>query len=331
LNALYDRNNHLEQHRQALRVATASFKPPVRLLALNWALDKEPLAAVHRVCADRIQQRGTNHQTLRPDNAKAHEDVLWTFLNKAEPLALSEVDEVVDMELTDGLDGAVARAVDACVRELGLPPPAPATVLAALERARGYEPQAKRPDSPAGKKTATPRYFALLPEVALESLLTPVLADVPFWSALQGARRVVQRPHVTLVHQNSVKDKDAAEAGSLEFWERCRALHAMGGRPPLFRFRLGHVVWNERIMAITVDGVELAEEGDVGQAGAEFVAQLPDEAKRRLHITVGTQDVNVSAVEAKAMVEAWRETPSSAQSIPLADIVTTGRVKGLQM
>ncbi|KAJ6562573.1 RNA ligase-domain-containing protein [Mycena capillaripes] len=328
-----DKNNHLQQHRQALRTAIASSRPPVRLLALNWAIDKQPLAAVHHVCAERIQQRGDKHQTLRPDKAKAHEDVLWTFLTKAEPLAPSEVDEVVDMELADGLEEAVARAVDACVRVLGVPPPAPATVQAALDRVRGYAPRAV---SGSWKKTTAqvaPRYFALLPEIALEPLLAPVLADVPFWTALQGAGRVAQRPHVTLVHQNVLKegnDANAEAAGAQEFWTRCKALHDMSGRPPLFRFRLGHVAWNERIMAVTVDGVELAEEGDVGQAGAEFVAQLPEETRRRLHITVGTRDANVPPVEAKKMVETWREAPTSAQSIPLEGVVARGRVKGLQ-
>ncbi|KAF7325358.1 tRNA ligase [Mycena venus] len=333
-----DKNNHLQQHRQALREATASFTPRVRLLALNWALDAQPLAGVHRLCADRIQQRGANHQTLRPDSAKAYEDVLWTFLTKAEPLAPSEVDEVAEMELVDGLDEAVGRAVDACVRVLGLPPPTPATVETALARARGYEPKAKRPDPPPGKnaKVKEPRYFALLPEVALESLLAPVLADVPFWTALQGAGRVAKRPHVTLVHENALKasDRDAdapAIAEAQEFWARCKGLDEMStGRPPLFRFRLGHVVWNERIMAVTVDGVELAEEADAGQAGAAFVTQLPEEVRQRLHITVGTRDANVAAVEAKAMVETWRQAPTSAQSIPLGGTVTTGRVKGLQ-
>ncbi|KAF7360654.1 tRNA ligase [Mycena venus] len=315
-----DKNNHLQQHRQALREATASFTPRVRLLALNWALDAQPLAGVHRLCADRIQQRGANHQTLRPDSAKAYEDVLWTFLTKAEPLAPSEVDEVAEMELVDGLDEAVGRAVDACVRVLGLPPPTPATVETALARARGYEPKAKRPDPPPGKnaKVKEPRYFALLPEVALE------------WG------RVAKRPHVTLVHENALKasDRDAdapAIAEAQEFWARCKGLDEMStGRPPLFRFRLGHVVWNERIMAVTVDGVELAEEADAGQAGAAFVTQLPEEVRQRLHITVGTRDANVAAVEAKAMVETWRQAPTSAQSIPLGGTVTTGRVKGLQ-
>ncbi|KAJ6514178.1 RNA ligase [Mycena vitilis] len=334
-----DKNNHLQQHREALRTVTASFEPPVRLLALNWSIDNQPVAIAHRICSNRIYQRGEKHQTLRPDRAKAHEDVLWTFLTKAEPLAPSEVDHVVEMELTDGLEESVKRAVDACVRVLGLPTPHPRTIVSAVQHARNYAPAAKtiRPDPPAGKKkeAPAPRFFALLPEVEFATLLAPVLANVPFWTALQAAARIVKRPHVTLVHKNALKEENReAAAAANELWARCKALNEMG-TPPMFRFRLGHVVWNERIMAVTVEEVELAEEGlaegegDMGHAGTQFVARLPEEAKKRLHVTVGTRDGNVPPVEAKGMVTAWREDPTSAQSIPLHDMVARGWVKGL--
>ena len=72
--------------------------PRVRLLALNWALDKPP-ARIHRICGDRVMDRGDNHQTLRADNvAKTHEGVIWKFINSTEELAEDEVDEVEDEE-----------------------------------------------------------------------------------------------------------------------------------------------------------------------------------------------------------------------------------------
>ncbi|KAJ7133354.1 RNA ligase [Mycena epipterygia] len=327
-----DKNNHLKQHRLALRTATQASQPPVRLLALNWAVDSTPAATVHRVCGDRVLQRGANHQTLRPDAQKAHEGIIWNFIFTSEPLAPAEVDDVVDMALEDGLEAAVQRAVDGCVRMLGLTPPTPEAVAAALERVRGYKPAVKKPDAPPGKKgAAVPRYFGLLPEVELPGLLEPVLVDVPLWDALKSAGRVALRPHVTLVHQKSIQGEESArDPETVAFWERCMALHSMGTRPPVFRFKLGHVVWNERIMAVTVDEVELAEEGDGGQAGAEFVAKLPKEARARLHITVGTQSPNVPPVEAKALIEAWRQSAAAAKSVPLGSVVVVGRVKGLQ-
>ncbi|KAJ7434866.1 RNA ligase-domain-containing protein [Mycena latifolia] len=330
-----DKNNHLTQHRTALRTATAALRPPVRLLALHWPLDEQPRATVHRICADRVQQRGENHQTLRADAQRTHEDVLWQFLGAAQPLAPDEVDAVVEMDLEEGLEAAVRRAVDACVRILKLEAPSPERVEEALERVRGYAPRVKKPDASAGKAKANPapRYFALLPEVALEGLLEPVLAAVPFWGALKAAGRVAARPHVTLVHKNALGGEaaDAEAAAARELWARCEALDE-GTRPPLFRFALGHVVWNERVMTVTVDALEVAEEGGAGGAGAEFVGTLPEEARGRLHITVGTRDANVPPVEGKTLVQAWRQTGDigEVQSIALGGVLATGRVKGLQ-
>ncbi|KAJ6470406.1 hypothetical protein C8R45DRAFT_937323 [Mycena sanguinolenta] len=87
---------------------------------------------------------------------------------------------------------------------------------------------------------------------------------------------------------------------------------------------LGHVVWNKRVMAVTMDEVKLAEEKvDVsGQARADFIAQLPKEAKRQLHITVGT-------VGEAQPAEAWRREWSMMQSIPVGGIVTMARMKRL--
>ncbi|KAH9044233.1 hypothetical protein EDB84DRAFT_1436037 [Lactarius hengduanensis] len=53
-------------HRQDLRNAVKGMHPPVHLLALNWSLD-QPHAEIHRICADHIMTRGTNHQTLHGD------------------------------------------------------------------------------------------------------------------------------------------------------------------------------------------------------------------------------------------------------------------------
>ena len=59
----YDRCNQLKEHRQSLQVAAKRhFSYPVRLLALNWSLDQPP-ATIHRICGDRVLQRGDNHQS----------------------------------------------------------------------------------------------------------------------------------------------------------------------------------------------------------------------------------------------------------------------------
>ncbi|KAJ7769961.1 RNA ligase-domain-containing protein [Mycena metata] len=343
-----DKNNHLTQHRAELRAATASASPPVKLLALNWAVDTLPAALVHRICADRVQQRGTNHQTLlapSDDAAKKYEDVLWMFLQRAQPLAADEVDAVVEMEVGEDMEAAVRRAVAACVRMLGVPEPKEERVQEAIDKVRGYkvEPVPGAGAKKVKEKDVGPRYFALLPEISLEPLLAPVLAKIPppqdsLWETLQEGKRVTLRPHVTLVHMNAVTAADGTvHKGNEEFWARCQALHSCLGRPPQFRFRLGHVVWDERVMAVTVEGVELAEEGSEGQAGAEFVSQVPEEVRRSLHITVGTRDGQVPPVEAKEMVRRWRAAgepvgkSGGVQSVKLEGVVATGRLKGLMV
>ena len=131
-------------HRQELRNCVKRTRPPVRLLAFNWSVsdDQQSHTETHRICAERIMERGTNHQTLRGDEqGKAHERVLWQFLRTAEPLGDGEADAVVEMDVREDLEQALERAVDGVVRVLGLPRPDAERVAAALSNARGYCPQ----------------------------------------------------------------------------------------------------------------------------------------------------------------------------------------------
>ncbi|KAF8958845.1 RNA ligase-domain-containing protein [Flammula alnicola] len=329
-----DKNNHLKQHRKALRDATADMSPPVRLLALNWALDKPP-ATVHRICGDRVQERGDNHQTLRadPSSSKSHEEVIWMFINTTEELTPSEVDNIVEMDIEEGLEAAVRRAVKGCVEVLGLEQPSEEKIAEALEVVQGYAPAVKKPDEPKdSKKKAekTPRYFGLLPEVDLVALLDERLSqdDVDndmrdFWAMLKAEERVIKMPHVTIVHKNAMDTERA-------LWDRCAALHAMP-IPPVFKGKLGSVVFNRRVMAVTVEDFALETPGDAqAQQGQEFVSKLPHEIRERLHITVGTR-ANIQPVEAKAMVETWRaEGPNpDLMAVGLKGKNVLGRVKGL--
>ncbi|EPQ53735.1 hypothetical protein GLOTRDRAFT_78807 [Gloeophyllum trabeum ATCC 11539] len=331
-----DKNNHLRQHREQLREATKSFRPRVRLMALNWSFD-QPLATIHRICGDRVLERGENHQTLRADTlGKTHEDVIWQFLHNAEELDDGEVDVSVEMKFDDTLEQAVNRVVDACVKILGVPRPSPEKIEEALQAAKGYAPRVKNNGKDKGKKAKTPgppRYFGLLPEVDCEDLLSKIMEggsfDVPesartLYEAMRDENRISKRPHVTIVHSKSLP----AES---DLWERCMNIYRLP-TGPLFEFKLGHVVWNDRIMAITVEDLRVASEGDAQQQeGHEYVSKLPPEVRDRLHITVGTRDPTVAPVEAKTLVEKWRkgEKVGVSGSIPLQDTFAKGRLKGL--
>jgi tRNA ligase len=318
---------------------------PIRLLALNWSIADKPQATVHRVCGDRVTTRGDNHQTLRADSseAKSHEEVIWLFINSTEELAEIEVDAVVDMEMEEDLEAAIRRAVDGCVSILGLEQPTDEKIEEALRVATGYSPKVKKLDDQK-KKNAAHRYFGLLPELDLEDVLGKKLdvavsgsgkvadADAQaslFWGELKGGKRVTKRPHVTIVHRKSLPAEQ-------NLWNKCAALHRLA-KPPLFSAKLGNLVWNDEVMAVTVDDLQVVVEdgeGDEVQLGREFLQALGESIRGRLHITVGTKNPNILPVEAKALVEAWRsgnnsKGPENIQAIKLDGIVVHGRVKGL--
>jgi tRNA ligase len=115
---------------------------------------------IDRICADRILERGSNHQTLHGvTTTNLHEEVLWRFLSEME-------------SLNDGedLEDSLAHAIDGNMRVLGLPRRDAERVGAALAKARDYKPVLKDAKQEA-KEPATPRYFGLLAEVDLVDLL----------------------------------------------------------------------------------------------------------------------------------------------------------------
>ena len=155
------------------------------------------------------------HQTLHADTVnKSHEDVIWKFMQTTEPLDEGEVDDTIEMNMEESLEDALARAVDGCVRILGLPKPSIEQMGEALAAARAYRPPVAG-EQAATKKEKTPRYYALLPEVNLEELLretfsSPKLdADGSFFDTLMANKRIAGRPHVTLVHEKGLPDDQA--------------------------------------------------------------------------------------------------------------------------
>lgn len=260
---------------------------------------------------------------------KSHEDIIWQFINNMEELSEEEVDATIEMEIGESLEQAVDRAVDGCVRILGLPKPDQEKIGEALAVARGYIPKSKKADDK--KKASKPRYYALLPEVDVRHVLRTAFSglDVPedgeaFWDALCTQEQVVKRPHVTLVHSKSLPDNQ-------ELWDRCMNLHLMSN-PALYKFKLGHVVWNDRVMAITVEDVAIiAEEDGPNKAGQNLIENMPAPLIERLHVTVGTRDKEVNAYEAGVLVEEWKKGKKieGVGSLALLDVHGKGRVSGL--
>ena len=261
------------------------------------------------------------------------------FINTSQELTPREVDNIVEMELGESLEESVKRAVEGCVAVMGLEMPSDEKIQEGLNVARGYAPTLKKPDDPNQKKKLDARYFGLLPEVELEELLDRALANEnqaikDVWKEMKTNKRVTKRPHITIIHRNSI-DTDR------DLWNRCTALHEMSTAVPLFKGTLRNVLWDGRVMAITVEDFDVAEEGsssssssgsNENEKGREFVSNLQDNIRSRLHITVGTKYESIKPVEAKSMVEQWRkgEELDNIKSIKLdVDHIVYGRIKGI--
>lgn len=254
------------------------------------------------------------------------------FLQQAEELTMDEVDEVIEMSLDDTPEQALRRAVDGCVRILGLEMPSEEKIKEALDVAAQYKVKIRNNETKHDKgKTKAPRYFGILPEISLSKLLREQLARdrapesaVKFFEQLQADNRLTARPHITVVHSNN---KDTEK----DLWEACMSMQTLE-QPPVFSFRLSNLLWNDRVMAITVDNLAVAgdQPGDE-VAGAKFLLQLTEVVKDRFHITVGTRRENVPAVEAKALAEDFKAQRLGALEVfPLeGDVFTQGRLKGL--
>ncbi|KAI5121983.1 hypothetical protein M0805_001816 [Coniferiporia weirii] len=334
-----DKNNHLQQHRSGLRQAAEERSLSVQLLALKWTLDKPP-AMVHRICSDRVLGRGDKHQSLRADDARQYEQVIWMFIGQLDELADSEVDEVVEMDIEDDLERNLDTAVDACVRVLGVPKPSAEEVGRALAAAREYAPVL--PER-APKKTPPPRgkvrYFALLPEAHLRTAIEERLTerDAPaemlrFWRMLAAKKRIfMSAPHVTLVHEN-----EKEQAAEKVLWKRCESLAAQTSPPPpMFEADLGELLCDGRLMAVTVHSFRAAvDPGEDTSAEAVKLADAMATSERRteaLHITVGTKEHIINAVEAGVMVKKWKsgESKGDIMAIPFRGIPVKGRIKGM--
>ena len=129
------------------------------------------------------------------------------------------------------------------------------------------------------KKDKTPPFCGFLPEVDLKALLDPIFSTrspeegKAFWEYLLSRKSVTNRPHITIVRKNSLPVRQG-------IWDRCTAVnHSI--KPPSFKLKLGHIVWDKRVMALTVEDIELDSPG-VQQEGAQFVSKLAHEIRKRL-------------------------------------------------
>ncbi|GJJ07053.1 hypothetical protein Clacol_001252 [Clathrus columnatus] len=311
-----DKNNHLGQHRSTLREALTKFRPRVRLIALNWSLEQPP-AMIHRTCSDRVQIRGENHQSLRADEKKSHEEVLWMFIDKSEPLSESEVDDIIEMDIEEDLEANLMRAVEGLCRILEIPRPSEEKLGEALALATNYAYRPTKQEVTKAKKekevekekkgdTKLPRYFGILPEIDLKQVIDGAISSMDtenpatkLYKVINSKNRIASRPHITIVHSKSLPAEQP-------LWDSAMVLHRASS-PPTFKFKIDYLVCNERVMALSVVDMnrDTTQDGEEDSSVTPFFKALTP-FFNRLHITVGTADRDINPLEAKYLIEEWR-------------------------
>lgn len=355
----FARNNHLKQHRQAMVDIAKKSQETIRLVAIVWPLSRLPHNEIHRICLDRIVQRGENHQSLRPVETGEHELILTRFFGQTDPFdpALngcdSPFDEIIEMDISWDLEKALEYVVESLVkidsqkgRIKGLDGKRPSKedIQQALVKSKAYKPSVYKEMSLDGlDKAKSIRYYGIAVEVDLPSVLERFFTeqakdlDRTTFDKLKEKNRVDKKPHVTLVHSAELAAKEGEEekteeiAFAKKLWEKCETITKRWGSDTIdVKLTLGPLLcWDSRAMSIQVSHVEYSGAG----VKAEDVPS--DERKDSYHITVGTLDNEIRPIEGKWLLEAAMrgETESKAgETISIVHMPTkevTGRIRGL--
>ncbi|KAK0539930.1 tRNA ligase [Tilletia horrida] len=198
----------------------------IRLIALTWSFDSHALNEVHRICSQRIMQRGDNHQSLRVEGSSStasstsnnkraklpHELILWNFLEELQPFGSSlggegdegQADEVFDatirLEVEYDQERALRVAISQLAPLLDLTQPSEEQIRNGLAAARGYKVAVRKEMNLSGArgggggkakaKTRQPRYYALRVDASPLDVVPALIAQCPDPALRADAQRV---------------------------------------------------------------------------------------------------------------------------------------------
>jgi tRNA ligase len=322
----------------------------VRLIALVWSLDPLPLNAIHHLCSDRLVERGDNHQSLRVESGREHEQVLWQFLQKREAFGGEEqedegqsdaaFDDVIAIDLHSTMEDSVMVVATRLARLLKMPLPSVEQANAAVEKARQYRVSVKK--EPKAVVQPSIRYYGLSLDLDLVTLAESIAARDDRAKAavaeLVRQKRVVSRPHVTLVHNSetgSAAEGDQAEkpsshakkeekeetAAAQKRWEFYSSLYQKDTGAVLFHLEVDCLAWDDRAMSLGISKVSMG-------GSSEFQALQGEDW--RPHITVGTFHEDIRPFEGKRVLCEADEGLDSVFCIHLKEsLQMQGRLRGL--
>lgn len=300
--------------------------PRVRLVALAWQLDGLPHSAVQHVCATRIVDRGDRHQCLRieagarPSSGFEYDAVLTRFLKDMDAFqgvqsgegslgaADDQFSETVWLRLEDTLESSLDKTLALLLPTLQLPRPDTAAIEAALQAARTYSPAVRKPlpkmtpSSTGSTEVSLTSYLGVAVHMDLAAVVTQILdqhPDVPPYDTakkllrtIQAKHRLVQQPHITLVH---VKDLEKNPEAMQPVWDQLYAQAIkLPGERPTFTMTVDALAWDDEVMAFGVKALA----SDAFPSLAQMLSHKPLD---HLHITVGTSDEYVRFYEANRL------------------------------
>jgi tRNA ligase len=99
--------------------------------------------------------------------------------------------------------------------------------------------------------------------------------------------------------------------------------------PSSFKIEISKLLWDEKVMVLAVENVE-----QVGaKEGNNLMDVLPDATRNRLHITIGTANGTIAAVEGMKLMQKWKGGQKEKDGVFEREIgketVVAGQLKGL--
>lgn len=344
-----DRNNHLLKHRDEIVQSVQEWQQRsghrVRLVALAWSLDALPLNAIHRICSDRLVARGENHQILRVEKDKKtreHEVILWRFLKDLKAFRSAEkgagnegygdeaFDETITLDVNAPLDETIQSAARKISTILGKPLPHDDQLKVAVEKATEYRVTLKK-EAKTTTKTNPIRYYAIAVEANISDTLNPLLMECEGAKAalmsLEALNRVVERPHVTLVHNSALQREGEEGQTARARWDLFEGSCSQEA-PVEFELKIDCLAWDEKAMAM---GVSDAYPIKGNLERNVFDAVQARNGSWRPHITVGTFHEDIRPYEAnRVLLDADAGKASVGRlAFPRGALIVRGRLAGL--
>lgn len=297
--------------------------------------------------------------------------MIWQFITGTEEVSCpGEVDEVIEMDIkSENLEESLKVAAEGLVSLIaGLDMPTDEQIKEACDIARGYQVSIKKDDLKS-KRQAPVRYYAFLPEFDLANIVDEILAspatggpgaekaldDVKgFWGRIKQKDRLTKRPHITVAHIKGLPETQT-------IWDACVKLSSLSFSPPpssntevdaepssskpslpLFKFKLGTLLCDQRVMSITIedltyDSSSTSPESEAAKSAIALLETFPDHLKSRFHITVGTKDDTIEPYQGGVLVKKWRTGGPEADGIVVVPVtglkdtssVGSGRLRGM--